>query len=288
MLSAHLEFELENAAEAMASPARGQAGRSPARALRSHLRRQGFVVTRHFLDRWMERAHSQGIRFDPRTFASEFRQCPHFRQTRPGYRTRIALMWGMPVIYRMGGPKGKSPVLVGLLPQGVLPPVEPILPPGDFEMGPEAELEAAAFELECEAFFGWPSGGLSAIARWFWSYWGRQLEIAKRGFLQQKYGCWCGKDNVCSTVADSLDSCCRTHDAAYGAAGVGTAGGVDMWTVEGLKRTVPADQSLVRCSTLAINDGTPYGPAARAYQQGIISIFGTRAAAGRTALALGL
>lgn len=152
----------------------------------------------------------------------------------------------------------------------------------------EAEFETAAFELEGEAFFGWPPGGLSAIARRFWSYWGRQLEVAKRGFLEQKYGCWCGKGNVCSTVTDSLDGCCRTHDAAYGAVGVGTAGGIDMWTIEGLKRTVPADQALVYCSSMAINDATPYGPAARTYQQGIVGIFGTRAAAGRAAAVLGL
>jgi hypothetical protein len=61
-----------------------------------------------------------------------------------------------------------------------------------------------------------------------------------------------------------------------------------MWTVEGLKRTVPADEALVRCSSLAIGDGTPYCPSARAYQQGIAGIFGTRAAAGRAALQLGL
>ena len=288
MPTENFELQLGNAAEAMAAPVRGQAGRSPARGLQSHLRRQGFLVTRHFLDRWLERAQLQGIRFNPRTFGADFRQSPHFRQTRPGYRTRIALMQGLPVLYRMGGPRGKNPVLVGLLPHGALPPVAPISSPRVFEAEPEAEPESAAFELEGEAFFGWPSGGLSAIARWFWSYWGRQLEVAKRGFLQQKYGCWCGKGNVCSTVTDSLDGCCRAHDAAYGAVRVGTAGGADMWTVEGLKRTVPADEALVGCSNLAINDGTPYGPAARAYQQGIVGIFGTRAAAGRAVMQLGL
>src|SRR5262245_59354242 len=101
MTTAELEWELDDAAEAMASPLRGQAGRFPARRLKSHLQRQGFLVTQHFLQRLLERAQAEGIRFDPRTFAYDFRSAPHFRQTRPGYNTRIALMQGLPVLYRM-------------------------------------------------------------------------------------------------------------------------------------------------------------------------------------------
>jgi hypothetical protein len=153
------ELELESA-EAMAKAGRsrrrrrrirGQAGRSPAKGLRGNLRRQGFLATRHFLQRWLQRAHSQGIRFDPRTFGADFRRSPHFRQTREGYNTRIALMKGMPVIYRMGGRRGKNPVLVGLLPQDTLPKeVASVSPPRLFEAESEAELASAAFELEQE------------------------------------------------------------------------------------------------------------------------------------------
>lgn len=114
--------------EAMA--ARGQAGRYPARRLPSHLRQQGFQVTRHFLDRLRERAQAQGIRFDPRTFARDFLAARHLRQTRPGYNTRIAVMRGLPVLYRMGGERGNRVVLVGALPPGErLPPTAPAAPP---------------------------------------------------------------------------------------------------------------------------------------------------------------
>src|SRR5262245_58767593 len=116
MTTAQLEWELEDAAEAMASPPRGQDGRFPARHLQSRLRQQGFIVTRHFLQRLRERAQAQGIRFDPRSFGDEFRRAQHFRQTRPSYNTRIALMQGLQVLYRMGGWRGLHPVLVGLLP----------------------------------------------------------------------------------------------------------------------------------------------------------------------------
>jgi len=141
-------LELEDAAEGMAAPPRGQAGRFPARRLPAHLRRQGFVVTRHFLDRLIERAQAQGIRFNPRTFADDFRSAPHFRQTRPGYNTRIAMLQGLPVLYRMGGWRGMNPVLVGLLPQGALPPVQPVRPPQLREADSEQELELAAAELK--------------------------------------------------------------------------------------------------------------------------------------------
>jgi Phospholipase A2 len=290
MTTAELEFELEDAAEAMAAPTRGQAGRYPARRLPSHLRRQGFIVTRHFLDRLRQRAQAQGIRFDPRRFADDFRAAAHYQQTRPGYKTRFALMRGLPVLYRMGGRRGLNPVLVGLLPQGALPPSRRTAPPRLRELELEQELEFVAREMEtgtegeAEQFFGTPLSWLSSVARRFWSYWGRQLAIAKRAFTEQRYGCWCGKGNVCSIPVDSLDRCCQAHDNAYGAVGVGTPGGVDMWTLEGLKRTVASDEALVRCSTAAINNGTPYGPAPRAYHKGIVAIFGTRTRAGRAAL----
>lgn len=105
---------------------RGQAGRFPARHLASWLRQQGFLVSHHFLERLHQRAQQQGIRFDPRLFGREFRQAQHYRQTRPGYNTRIAVMRGLPVLYRVGGQGGNRVVLVGLLPEGALPPVQPV------------------------------------------------------------------------------------------------------------------------------------------------------------------
>ena len=151
------ELELEDAAEAMASPPRGQAGRFPARHLPRHLRRQGFRVTRHFLDRLVERAQAQGIRFDPRSFRDEFRKAQHFRQTRPGYNTRIALMRGIPVLYRMGGWRGLNPGTIGLLPQGALPPSEPVTSPRLHEKELEYELALAASALQSAP--GWHEGG---------------------------------------------------------------------------------------------------------------------------------
>jgi outer membrane protein OmpA-like peptidoglycan-associated protein len=144
MNPSQFELALEDAAEAMSSPLRGQAGRFPARRFQSHLRQQGFLVTRHFLDRLLERAQGEGIRFNPRTFANDFRTASHFRQTRPGYNTRFALLHGLPVLYRMGGPRGLHPVLVGLLPQGAIPPAVPTAAPFFREADFEQELAAAA------------------------------------------------------------------------------------------------------------------------------------------------
>jgi hypothetical protein len=107
----------------------GQAGRYPERRLEPILRQQGFLPTQHFLDRLRERAQAQGIRFEPRTFASEFQRAAHYRQTRPGYSTRIAVMRGLPLLYRMGGERGNRVALVGVLPSGGLPPVAPARAP---------------------------------------------------------------------------------------------------------------------------------------------------------------
>jgi hypothetical protein len=122
---AELEAMLRRVDQSLARAMRGQAGRYPARRLMSILRQQGFLPTQHFLDRLRERAQARGIRFDPRLFGGEFQRARHYRQTRPGYTTRIAVMRGLPILYRMGGQAGNRIVLVGLLPQGRLPPVVP-------------------------------------------------------------------------------------------------------------------------------------------------------------------
>lgn len=149
----------------------------------------------------------------------------------------------------------------------------------------EAQFEQwmQAVDRETEQF-------LPGAARRFWAAWQRQLQIAKRMFQEQRYGCWCGPGNVCTTVTDKIDACCKRHDEAYARAGVTSGSGpsVNIWTVEGLKRTRAADLELVRCTQATLWDWHWYGPAAHAYRTGIAFIFGARAAAASAAIAAGL
>lgn len=148
MSANRFELALEDAREAMSGPLRGQAGRFPTLRLQSILRRQGFLATRHFADRFHERAQAQGIRFNPRPVANDFRAAPHFRQTQPGNNTRIVLSHGLPVVYRMGDPRGHHPKLVSLLPADQMPAAVPIAPPvcrkPDFEWDLESATEQTA------------------------------------------------------------------------------------------------------------------------------------------------
>jgi len=121
---------------------RGQAGRPSAKGLQQALKRQGFLVTHHFLERLQERALQQGIRFSPSSFSRDFQRAKHFRQTRPGYNSRIALLRGMPILYRIGGRVGNRIKLIGMLPQGALPPVAPIKAPR------QVPRESFLYELE--------------------------------------------------------------------------------------------------------------------------------------------
>lgn len=98
------------------------------------IRKQGFLPKKHFVDRLSQRGIGQGTRFDPRTFRTEFFSAQHYQQTRPGYNTRIAIVRGIPVLYRMGGPRGNTVVLAGALPEGALPPAERISAPPQREM----------------------------------------------------------------------------------------------------------------------------------------------------------
>jgi hypothetical protein len=117
---------------------RWQAARRFARALRS----EGFLARRHFIDRIAERGWGSGVRFDPRTFRSEFFRAAHYRQTRPGYNTRIAVVRGVPILYRVGGRSGKHIVLAGALPpNSPLPPSERTTPPRQGEVDPMLESE---------------------------------------------------------------------------------------------------------------------------------------------------
>lgn len=118
----------------------------------------------------------------------------------------------------------------------------------------------------------------------FWERWGSQLEMMRRMFEEQRYGCWCGPGNVCDRVTDDIDSCCKRHDQDYGAANATSddpapPGKVNMWTIEGLKATMVADLRLVACTQATKYDFNFYGPAAAAYREGVALIFGLRAAA---------
>jgi hypothetical protein len=125
----------------------------------------------------------------------------------------------------------------------------------------------------------------------FWSIWGAQLDQARRMFQEQRYGCWCGPGNVCTHTVDAIDECCKAHDLAYAAAGVTSddpppPGKVNMWTIDGLKRSMRADADLVTCTQATKYDLHFYGPAAALYREGVALIFGLRAAAAAAAAAL--
>jgi hypothetical protein len=121
---------------------RGQAGRNPAARFAAAIRRLGFLPSDHFVERLLARGMERGIRWDPRTFPGEFANARHYRQTRPGYNTRIAVVRGMPIVYRVGGRQGNRIRLVTALPPNdPLPPVAPARYP----------LQREAFETEWEA-----------------------------------------------------------------------------------------------------------------------------------------
>jgi hypothetical protein len=108
---------------------RGQAGRYPARRLASVLRRQGFLPTSHFLQRFRERVLAAGAPYNPHRFGRDFDAARHGAQTRPGYRTRIAWVHGIPLVYRLGGHGGNRVVLVTAYPPEQAPPTRRIPPP---------------------------------------------------------------------------------------------------------------------------------------------------------------
>jgi hypothetical protein len=112
------------------------------------IRKDGFMPTRHFIDRIAKRALGSGTRFDRRTFRSEFLAAPHYRQTSPGYSNRIAVVRDVPILYTIGGPRGRHAVLVGALDIGPLPPVEPIRPPRLREAELDVELEGEYSHLD--------------------------------------------------------------------------------------------------------------------------------------------
>ncbi|HQW38910.1 MAG TPA: hypothetical protein PLO00_09335, partial [Usitatibacteraceae bacterium] len=134
---------------------RGQAGRDAALRFARRLKQQGFLPTHHFAERFLQRVLARGLRFDPRTFRREFFAARHYRQTRPGFSTRIAVVRGVPVIYRRDGRTGERIVLVSVLSVGKQPPTAPVR---DAHRGAWAGLEDAvgrallAMELAAREF----------------------------------------------------------------------------------------------------------------------------------------
>ncbi|MBD2778796.1 GIY-YIG nuclease family protein [Iningainema tapete] len=119
---------------------RGQAGRNPAQKFAAYLKRQGFLPTSHFAQRFLKRVLSRGVRFDPSTFKSEFLKAKHYRQTRSSYNKRFTIVRGVPIVYRPGGENGNRIVLITTLAQGdKVPPMIPTAPPHQRET--EAELQ---------------------------------------------------------------------------------------------------------------------------------------------------
>jgi hypothetical protein len=125
---AELEREGGSCAPGSASPG-WQAAWRFANAIRAH----GFLPRQHFIERLCERGIGVGVKFDPRTFRREFLGGAHYRQTRPGYSLRVAVVRKLPILYRMGGWRGNQIVLAGALPVGAPPPGERTRPPVERE-----------------------------------------------------------------------------------------------------------------------------------------------------------
>jgi outer membrane protein OmpA-like peptidoglycan-associated protein len=150
------EADADLLGETKPSPA-WQAAWRFARQLHSH----GFLPRKHFIDRIAERALGGGIRFDPRMFRTEFDRAEHYRQTRSGYNTRIAVVRGVPILYRTGGQRGNRIVLTGALaPDTPLPPSERIASPGQQEMELVPEVEGSNEELRRHR------GAMRSTPRW--------------------------------------------------------------------------------------------------------------------------
>jgi hypothetical protein len=111
-----LEQLLEPVDEAVHEDLRGRAVRARTQRFAAHLRRQGFLPTSYFPQRFLRRMLSRGIRFDSHTLCREFYRAQHYR--RPGSPMRIAVVHGVPVLYRMAAEGDHLIALVGVLPEG--------------------------------------------------------------------------------------------------------------------------------------------------------------------------
>jgi len=98
---ADLEQLLERVDEAVYQALNGGGRQTAACQFVIYLRRQGFLPTQRFARQFLQRVRSRGPQFDPQMFGNEFYRARHYR--RQGYFTRIAVVQGVPVLYRMAG-----------------------------------------------------------------------------------------------------------------------------------------------------------------------------------------
>lgn len=90
--------------------------RSPGKLISQSLQRQGFQPSHEFIVRFIERIRARGIRFNIRDFARAFRAACHYRQSGSRFKPRIAIVMGIPVLYRIDPEGEKRIALVGVLP----------------------------------------------------------------------------------------------------------------------------------------------------------------------------
>jgi hypothetical protein len=182
-----LEQLLERVDEAVDKALRGQTDRGligqGAPPFAAYLRRQGFVPMQHFAQQFLQEALSRGIRFDPGTFRSEFYRARHYRQTGPGYNTRIAVVHGIPVRYYMDSGNNNRIVLMGGL-RGALPPVARPRP-SQGDPGGEQEQLIPPWRLVTRAIIAPREGttyrGIThSLRRWAREVYARQLAAVNR------------------------------------------------------------------------------------------------------------
>jgi phospholipase A2-like protein len=138
--------------------------------------------------------------------------------------------------------------------------------------GEDAEVAAAAAGTAVAA------DGAAAVADEVESYVEKTLAEFRRMFSEYRYGSYCGPGGS-GTPIDDIDTCCETHDHAYTAVGQSGSDLERMFSAAGVVATEAADSALVGCLNATITGPTWHDPAAIAYREAAIAIFGARAAA---------
>lgn len=85
------------------------------------LREFGFLPSLHFGERFLKRVSGKH-RISAEAFARSFERGTHYCDTRPGRHSRIAMVMGIPVVYRYGGRSGRHIRLITVLPPETRPP----------------------------------------------------------------------------------------------------------------------------------------------------------------------
>jgi hypothetical protein len=142
---------------------------------------------------------------------------------------------------------------------------------GDSESWGDGVLDSATQDLASAA------DSAVAVADEVESYVDRTLAEFKRAFGSYKYGSYCGP-GVGGSPIDDIDSCCQTHDGAYSAAGYTGNDLNGMFSADGVLATEAADSALVHCLNATITGPHWHDPAAIAYREAAIALFGARAA----------